>query len=136
MAQASVAANIHQSLDVHGNLPPEIAFDPHFFIDDVTQAIDLIVRQVPNPGVRIDSGSLEKLLTRVQSDTVDVRQCSFDSLVPGKINSRNSGHILSPLPCLPGDSLALPLLMPRIDANHPEHSVAPNDLAFLTAASH
>jgi len=118
VTQTSVAADVHEPLDVHGNLPAEITLNPHFFIDDVTQAIDFIVSQVPNPGVRIDSGASEKLLARMQPDAVDVRQRSFDPLIPGKVNSRNSGHVLSPQPCLPGDSLALPLLMPRIDANH------------------
>jgi hypothetical protein len=136
VTQASVAADVHEPLDVHGNLPSEITLNPHFLIDDVAQAIDFIVRQVPNPGVRIDSGASEKLLARMQSDAIYVRQSSFDSLIPGKVNSRNSGHVLSPQRCLPGDSLALPLLMPRIDADHSQHSVAPNDLAFLTAASY
>jgi len=73
VAEPAIAADVHESFDIHGDLTPEVTFYPHFFVDDVAQAVDFIVCQVPNTRVWIDSGASEKLLACVQSDTVDIR---------------------------------------------------------------
>src|SRR5829696_6714483 len=53
---------------------------------------------------------------------------------------RSTPAILATLHILRGPRergrLTLPLLMPRIHANHPNHAVAPDDLALLTSASY
>jgi len=74
MTQAAIAANVHQSLDVHRDFAPEIALYPEFFVDDVAQPLDFIFGQVPNPCIRIYASSLKKLLAGVQANTVDVGQ--------------------------------------------------------------
>src|SRR5258708_24428973 len=45
MAQAAIAAEIHQPLDVHRHLPPEIAFDGEFAVDELADAQDLVLGQ-------------------------------------------------------------------------------------------
>jgi hypothetical protein len=81
MAHTSIAANVHQSLDIHRDFPPEIALNSHFFIDDFAQAVDLVVGQIPHPRIRIDVRSLEKMLARMESNTVDVWQSRLDPLI-------------------------------------------------------
>jgi hypothetical protein len=65
VTQPPVTADIHQAFDIHSNLAAEVAFNPHFLVDDVAQAVDFVIRQVSNPCVRVDTGSSEKLLARV-----------------------------------------------------------------------
>src|SRR4051812_1012161 len=57
VAEPAIAADVHESFDIHGDLTPEVTFYPHFFVDDVAQAVDFIVCQVPNTRVWIDSGA-------------------------------------------------------------------------------
>jgi hypothetical protein len=97
VAKTAVAANVHQTLDVHRDFPAEIAFDSHLFVDDLAKAIDLIVGQVPNSRIRVDIRPLEQLLARMQPNSVDVRQSCLNTLIAREIDSRNSRHVLSPL---------------------------------------
>lgn len=134
MTQPAVAPDIHQALDVHGDLTPEIALHPHLFVDNLADAVDLVVCQVTHARVGIDVGALEELLTSMQSNAIDIWQSRLDPLVARKINSRNSRHAVSPFRPLSRGRLALPLLVPWVDANHPDNAVAPDNLALLAAA--
>jgi hypothetical protein len=136
VTQATVTSDIHEALDVHSDLATEVAFDAHFFVDHVTQSVDFIIGQVTHARIRIDARSRQELLTGTQPDTVDIGQGGFDPLLPWKVDSRNSRHSSNPLHRLATRRLALTLLMPRVDANHAQHSVAADDLAFLTAAGY
>jgi hypothetical protein len=136
MSQSAIAPDVHQALDIHGDFPAQIAFDPHLLVDDLADAIDLIVGQIAHSRIRADIRPLEKLLARMQPNTEDIGQRRFDSLISREIDSRNSRHVLSPLRPRKTGLLALPLLVPWIDANHPHHTLAPDDLALLATASY
>ena len=71
MAKAAIAADIHQALDIHGDFPTEVALDSHLLVDDLAQAIDLVVRQVTHPRVGIDIRAFQKLLACVQPNAID-----------------------------------------------------------------
>jgi hypothetical protein len=136
MSETAIAPNIHQALDVHRDFATQITLDPHLFVDDVANAIDFVIRQIPHTGVRVHICALEELLTRMKSDAKDIGQRRFDPLVAGKIDTCNSGHVTSPLDPRERGRLTLPLLVPRIDADDPNDTFAPDDLALLAAASH
>jgi hypothetical protein len=134
--QSAVAANVHQSFDIHGDLTSEVTFHAHFLVDNVAQAIDLVVGQFAHPRIWIDIRALEELLARMESYSVDIWQCRLDALIARKIDSRYSRHVVSPLlRSLMRKRLSLPLLVPRIHANHANDPVSPNDLAFFATAS-
>ena len=135
MPQSAIAPDIHQALDVHRDFTPQIALDPHLLVDDFANAVDFVVRQIPHARVRVDIGALEELLTGMEPNPEDIWQRRLNTLVARKIDSRNSRHVASPLGPRERGRLALPLLVPRIDANHPNHAVAPDDLALFAAAS-
>ena len=97
MSQPAIAPDVHQAFDIHGNFAPEIAFHAHLFVDDFADAVDFVVGQVAHARIRIDVRALEQLLARVQSNTEDVGQRRFHSLVAREIDSRNSRHDESPL---------------------------------------
>ena len=136
MAQTAIAPNVHQALDIHRDFPAQIALDAHFLVDDVTNAVDFVVSQVTHSCIRVDIGALEKLLARMQPNPEDVRQRRLNTLFAREIDSRNSRHVLSPLNPQKCGLLALSLLVPWVDANHPHHSLASNDFALLAAPSY
>jgi hypothetical protein len=125
MTKTAIAANVHQSLDVHRNFAPKIAFYTEFFVDDVAQPLDFIFRQVPNPCIRIYASSLEERLTSMQTNSVDVSEPYFYAFLSRKVDAGNTCHVLS-----------LPLLVLRVTANHAHDALAANHLAPLTSTSY
>ena len=56
MAQAAVAADLHQPLDVHADLSPQVTFHPIVAGDDLAQTSDLVLSQILHACVGIDPG--------------------------------------------------------------------------------
>ena len=53
MTQAAIAAQIHQALDVHGDVTAQIAFDQEVAIDDFADLDDLGLGQIADPAGRL-----------------------------------------------------------------------------------
>ena len=108
---------------------PQIALDPHFLLDDVAQASDLIVGQVTDARVRVDRRALQDLLTRGQPDAIDVRQR------PSRRASRVEYQRLQcrAIVAAPSLRLALPRLMLRVRTNDAHDTAAPDNFAALAA---
>jgi hypothetical protein len=136
MPKAAVAPNIHQALDVHRDFATQISLDSHLFVDDFANSVDLVIGKVPHARVRIYIRALEQFLAGMEADAKDIGQRRFDPLIARKIDSCNSRHVASPLGPRERGRLTLPLLVPWIDANHPNDAFASNDLALLTPTSH
>ena len=132
VAQPAIAPNVHQPLDVQRHLAAEVAFDPVFLVDDLSQAVDLFVGQITNSGIWIDPRALEKLLTGVESNAVDIRQRRLDTLLARKVDSGNSRHIGRPS-IARIEQLSLALLVLRVRADHTNYAVPPDHLAFVAA---
>ena len=64
VAQAAIAAEVHQPLDVHRDVPAQIALDPVVAVDDLAQARDLGIRQLVDPPAEGDLDLLQDLLRR------------------------------------------------------------------------
>src|SRR5690606_34291622 len=78
VAQTAIAPDIHQALDVERDLTAKIALDAVLLVDNLAQAIDLIIGQVAHAGIRIDSGPLEQNLARVQTNAVNIGKRSLN----------------------------------------------------------
>jgi hypothetical protein len=87
MAKAAIAPDVHQSLDVHRDFAPEISLYTELLVDDVTQPLDFIFRQVPHPCFGINASSLEELLAGMQSDAVDIGEAYLYALLSWKVDS-------------------------------------------------
>jgi hypothetical protein len=96
MTQAAITSDIHQSLDIHGDLSSQVALYTHLFIDDFANPVDFVIRQIANPGVRIDIRPLKQLLAGMKPNAVDIRQGCLYPLVAREIHSRNSRHVVFP----------------------------------------
>ena len=64
MAQAAVAANLNQTLDIQADLTAQVTLDVVVALDDFTQLSSLFFGQVLNAGIRIDTGLSQDLVGR------------------------------------------------------------------------
>jgi hypothetical protein len=126
MTQAAIAPDVHQSLDIHRDFAPEVAFYTELFVDDVAQPLDFIFRQVPHPCVGTYASSLEELLACMQSNTVDIGESYFYALFSREVYAGNTCHLV----------LSLPLFVLRIAANDAQYALAANYLAPLTSSDY
>jgi hypothetical protein len=81
MPQTSVAPDVHQALDVHSDFAAQVTLDPHLFVDDLANPVDLVIGQIPHAGVRIDIRALEQLLAGMEPDAKYIRQRRLDPLI-------------------------------------------------------
>jgi hypothetical protein len=81
MAKATIAADLHQTLDVLTGLAAKIALDLDVLVDELTETNDLFLREVPDPGLRVDPGLTQNALARGESDTEYVRQSDLYALL-------------------------------------------------------
>ena len=91
MPDPTVAAEVHQSLDVHRHLAPQVTLDDklgHFS----TQLLDLVFRQFDDLAVLRDACCLTDLLRTGTADAVDRRQCDHRMLAIWNVDSSNTSH--------------------------------------------
>src|SRR5688572_11189594 len=92
VAEATVAGEVHQPLDVHRRLAPEVALDIVVGVDRLADVKDLLVGQVLNALFRPDSELLRDLPGLASADSVDVGERDLDALVRGYVNAGDTGH--------------------------------------------
>jgi hypothetical protein len=96
MADAAVTGNLHEPLDTHGHLAPEIALHLVLALEDLPDARGLLVAPVLDPTARIDVGLGEYLLRRGDADAVDVLDRDLTSFVSRQIYSGDTCHAIAP----------------------------------------
>jgi hypothetical protein len=118
-----IATDLHQALDVLAALTPQIALNDEIAIDDVTELGDLIVREIADLPIRLDPKLGEDHIRGRTTDPVDVGESDLHALVEGDVDPCDASH---------ADLLALPLLVPRVLADHEHPAVTADDLALFT----
>ena len=96
MTNAAIAADFLEALDIHSDLSAKITFNGVILFDDITDTVDFFVGEVLDAGVRIDIGLLKNLAGTRASDTVNVGQSDFNTLISRQINTRNTSHLMLP----------------------------------------
>src|SRR3972149_7724206 len=81
MPKPPIAADIHQPLDVHRDLLAQISLDAAPGIDDLAALADLLLGQVLDPDVGVDSGLSQDRVGAVTPDPVDVGEADLDSFL-------------------------------------------------------
>jgi hypothetical protein len=79
--ESAIAPDIHEALDVHCHFTAQITLDPHLLVDNVANAVDFIVSQIPHTRIRAHIRPVEELLAGVEPDSKDIRQRRLDSLI-------------------------------------------------------
>src|SRR5437660_1622035 len=72
VAEAAVAAEVHQALDVERDLAAQVAFDLVALLEGFADAVDLVVGQVLGPARRIEVGGGADLPRAGVADAVEI----------------------------------------------------------------
>src|SRR5215510_5006530 len=81
MSQTAIAADVHQTLDVHLNALAQVALDLSLRFQNVTDAAQFVFTQISNARVEIDTRFLEHRIRARTADAVDVCETNLGSLV-------------------------------------------------------
>src|SRR5207248_1302131 len=92
VADAAIAVDLHQPLDVLADVLAEIALDPPLVGDDLADPPDFILGEVFDPRVAVHLGLAEDVARARAADPVDVREADFDALVEWKIYACDASH--------------------------------------------
>jgi hypothetical protein len=122
MAQAAVRADLDETLDVERDLAPQVPFDLVAAVDQLAEPVDLLLGEVPYPGVRVDVRLRQDLLARRQTDPEDVGESDLDALLARNVDAGDTGL-----------RLPLPLLVLRVGADDHHGAVPTNDFAVVAA---
>src|SRR6185312_5349489 len=121
VAQTTVAAEIHQALDVHRDFAAQVAFDLDAErLEDVADGAHVVLVEIVAALVGRDLGLLEHSRRRSLANAVDVRERDLDALVARKVDAGDASH------------LTLPLLMLGVLADDAHHTLAAHHLALRT----
>ena len=104
MTQAAVATEIHQALDVHGNVAAQVAFDLEALFEHVTDAGDFVFADVVRALLGVDLGAGEDAERRDGTDPVEVGQRNTHLLVARQVNTSNTSHFCLQTVTMPAQS--------------------------------
>jgi len=90
MTLTTVAADIHQTLDVIADFSPERTLDLVFIFDQVTDLNGLFFGQVFHSPAGIDINLVQYFFRRCTAYPIDVREADDNTLVVWNIYSCNS----------------------------------------------
>ncbi len=92
VAQAAVAAEVHQPLDVHRHFAAQIAFHEIIAVDGFANLDDFGVGQVVDAAVGRDADLLADFLGLGRANSMDVAKADFDPLLGGDIDAGDASH--------------------------------------------
>jgi hypothetical protein len=92
VSQAPIASDVHQPLDIEGDLLAQFTFDLEILVNGVADAADLVFREVLDPRVTADVGQVENLSRSGTTDPEDVTQGDLHPLFPRQVNACNSSQ--------------------------------------------
>src|SRR3954463_13153604 len=95
MAQAAVATDVHQTLDVHLDALAQVALDLALRLDGLADAVQLPLVQIAHAHVGAHVRLLKYGGRARAPDAVDVRQSDSDPLVYGEVNADYTSHFSS-----------------------------------------
>src|SRR5579875_2446655 len=142
MAQAAIAANFDQPLDVHIDFAAQVALNFIFAINHLTQTVDLFFSQIPYPRIRVNMRFRQDFAAGRQPNSVDIAQRNFHTLLTWNVNAGNSSHLSLQLrvqAILNNDSrlLALPLLVLGVfTTDHHHNTIASNHSTVFATRFH
>src|SRR4051794_1143802 len=122
MAHPSVRADLDEPLDVQRDLAAEVALHLVAPVDQLAEAVDLLLREVADAGVGVDVRLGQDLLGGGQADPEDVSEGDLDPLLAGNVDAGDACH-----------RSALPLLVLGVGADDHHGAVATDDLAVVAA---
>ncbi len=92
MPQATIAAEVHEPLDVHGHFTPQIALDLVFAVDQLADARTSSIGELVDPTLVGDAEAVADLRRLGRADTVDIPQPNGYTLVGRDVHAGNTRH--------------------------------------------
>jgi hypothetical protein len=92
VAEAAIAADFHEALDVEVYLAAQVTLDGILAVDELPESAHLLFRELSDASSRIDVSAADDLLTPRVTDAVDVGQGDHDRLVSRYVDARDSSH--------------------------------------------
>jgi len=92
MAEATIAGEVHQTLDVHRGLATQIAFHGVTGVDRLTDLQHFLVGQVLHAASRREAELGGDFLGLGRANAMNVGQRDFDALVGRDVDTRNTSH--------------------------------------------
>src|SRR6266487_945204 len=119
VAHSPVGADLHEALDVHGDVLAKVALHAPLAVDDLGDAAGLLLREVLHPHAAVDPGLGQDLVAPAHPDPVDVGEGDLDPLLAREIDACDACH-----------ALPLPLFVLLVGADHVDDAPAPHHLAL------
>jgi hypothetical protein len=92
MTQAAIAAEIHQTLDVHAGLATQVAFDHIVAVDHFTDLQYFLIAQLRDPAINRNLDFIQDVGRILLADAMDVLERDQDALVGRDIHAGDTGH--------------------------------------------
>src|SRR4051812_1318492 len=92
MAQAAIAAEVHQTLDVDADFTTKIALDQIVAVDDFADLQNFLIAELADAALGRDLHLLDDLGSVLLADAMDVLERDQDALVGWDIHAGNTGH--------------------------------------------
>src|ERR1700736_3863688 len=92
MAQAAIAAEVHQTLDVDADFAAKVALDQIVAVDHFADLQDFLIAQLADATIHRDLHLLDDLGSILLADTMDVLERDQNALVGRDIHAGNTGH--------------------------------------------
>lgn len=94
MPETPVGAYIHEPLDVHRDLTPEIPFNPVVSLNGTPQLCDLLFSEILDADVRVHHGVLQDFAGSRATNAEDIRQRYLKPFFPRKIYPGDTCHTI------------------------------------------
>src|SRR6185295_16455864 len=94
MAQAAVAAEVHQPLDVHRHLAAQVAFDLVVAVDRFADLQHFGVSELVDATLGRNTDLVDDFLGELLADAVNVLKRDHNALVRRYIDARYTSHLL------------------------------------------
>jgi hypothetical protein len=93
VSQATVGANVHQTLDVHLHALAQIAFDLALSVNHGANPAQIFLAQIPDLNVAIYLCFIEDRRRTRSADSVNVCKANLCALIGRKIYTCNTSHL-------------------------------------------
>src|SRR5690606_17445812 len=93
VAQAAIAAEVHEPLDVHRDLAAQVALDPIVAVDRLADLQHLGVGQLVDAPVGGDANLLDDFRSELRADAVNILKRDDDALIGRNIDAGYTGHL-------------------------------------------
>src|SRR5271154_2647028 len=94
MTQAAIAAQIHQALDIHGDVAAQIALDLIVSVDDFADAENLVVCQFVDATLRRDANLRADGSRPHRANAKNITKGDLNALLRGNVHTSNTGHAM------------------------------------------